>query len=239
MKYRLETIPVWQAVEEHSMCPICTLADRLETQYTSFYVGDSVMTPEIRVTVNKRGFCPRHFQQMIEAGNKLGLSLMTATHIEALREKLSADKSVLARLAGRVRPRAVREYYRRVAHMRSRQADCLVCERMDHTMRNYAYTLARLHCDDDSFKEALRATGGVCLEHLPLICEVVRDALARGERKEFLNALYDLVDEDLSSIHSALGEFADRFDYRNSEPVTDELRAAVPKAIAKITGRAL
>lgn len=239
MKYQLETIPVWEAIEASAPCPLCFLAERLETQYVSFYVGDSVMTPEIRVTVNRTGFCPRHFQLMIDAGNKLGVSLMTATHIESLRERLRGDRRRLTRLASRRGPRGTKARRAVTAEMDARNGACLVCDRMDHTMRNYAYTLARMYCDESAFREAFDASSGVCIGHLPFVCEVAGDSLAARRREVFFAALFEIVDGDLAEIHRNLGEFAERFDYRDSRPMTETLRDAVPRAIRKLTGRLL
>ncbi len=237
MKYRLETIPVWEAVERGASCPLCFLADRLERQYVAFYLGDSVMTPEIRVQVNDTGFCPRHFQQMVDGGNRLGLSLMASTHIESVREKLAGDKRVLAASAGRRSPRAKRTYYDRIEQMKQRRDTCPVCDRMDHTMRNYAYTLARLLSDEQAFCSAFGDSHGVCLDHLPFVLDVAHDALKPSERQQLIEILFALVDGDLADIHASLGEFAERFDYRNRKPMTEKLRQSVGRAIAKLTGR--
>ncbi len=239
MKYRLETIPVWEALEEGARCPLCFLAERLERQYVSFYLGDSVMTPEIRVQVNDTGFCPRHFQQMVEGGNRLGLSLMASTHIESVREKLEEDRKTLLKAAGGRSPRAKRTYYEHIKRMKQRRDDCLVCDRMDHTMRNYAYTLARLVCDEEAFRSTFGSSPGLCLEHLPLVLDVAHDALKPSERREFVEIVFALVDGDLEDIHGSLAEFAERFDYRNRKPMTEKLRQSVARAVAKLTGRPL
>ncbi|MFP4644176.1 MAG: DUF6062 family protein [Spirochaetales bacterium] len=237
MKYRLETIPVWNAVENGAQCPLCFLADSLERQYVSFYLGDSVMTPEIRVQVNDIGFCPRHFQQMVDGGNRLGLSLMAATHIESVREKLADDRRVLAKHAAARSPGRRKAYRDRIERMKQRRDACLVCDRMDHTMRNYAYTLARLLSDDQPFFKSFSDSSGVCLDHLPFVLDVAQDALKPGERERLIATLFDLADNDLHDIHESLAEFADRFDYRNQKPMTDRLRRSVTRAVAKITGR--
>ena len=237
MKYRLETIPVWEAVEKGAECPLCFLAERLEQQYVSFYLGDSVMTPEIRVQVNDTGFCPRHFQQMVGGGNRLGLSLMASTHIESVREKLADDRRTLAKCAGRRSPRAKQAYRDRIEQMTRRRDSCPVCDRMDHTMRNYAYTLSRLLCDEQAFCSAFGDSAGVCLDHLPFVLDVAHDALKPSERQQLIDIVFALVEGDLDDIHASLGEFAERFDYRNVKPMTEKVRQSVARAVAKLTGR--
>lgn len=195
------------------------------------------MTPEIRVQVNESGFCSRHFQLMVHGNNRLGLSLMAATYLERTRERLTEDRSRLrsALLAG---VRGAKRFGRRISDMRDRRSTCPICDRMDHTMRNYCYTLAVLYRDEVEFRAALEGCGGVCLHHLPLLCEVIRDAgaIRRTQKAEILAAVFDLVDRRLDTLHRQLNEFSERFDYRNREPMTEELRDSVPATIATITG---
>ncbi|MFP4011975.1 MAG: DUF6062 family protein, partial [Spirochaetaceae bacterium] len=81
MKYELQTIPVWDAYEHAEACPLCYLEGRLESDLRDFFLGNAVMAPEMRVEVNSRGFCARHFALLARGTNRLGLTLMTQTHL--------------------------------------------------------------------------------------------------------------------------------------------------------------
>ncbi|MDZ7852596.1 MAG: DUF6062 family protein [Halomonas sp.] len=61
VKYELQTIPVWDAYEHEADCPLCYLEQKLEADYQRFFLGSAVMAPEMRVEVNRIGFCARHF----------------------------------------------------------------------------------------------------------------------------------------------------------------------------------
>ena len=98
MKYELETIPVWDAYRADSECPLCLLLRRAEAEFVRFYVGHSVMVPEMRVQVNDAGFCRAHFPMLLAGGNRLGLALITHTHLGELRRKL--DRHLLAGNSG-------------------------------------------------------------------------------------------------------------------------------------------
>ncbi|MBQ5705906.1 MAG: hypothetical protein IIV73_04775, partial [Bacteroidaceae bacterium] len=46
------------------------------------------MEPSQRIEVNQKGFCADHFKQMYDAGNRLGLALMTHTYMKETIKRL-------------------------------------------------------------------------------------------------------------------------------------------------------
>ena len=99
MKYELETIPVWDAFKQECECPVCILHDRAEETYLKFFLGNSVMVPEMRVEVNKTGFCPEHFQKLLQKRSPHYLGLMTHTHFKELITKLENEFKQVDKLA--------------------------------------------------------------------------------------------------------------------------------------------
>jgi hypothetical protein len=65
MKYKLETIPVWDALKEDSECLLCFLEEKIEDYYLNYYLGSSVMNRETRVKLNQKGFCSDHFRGLL------------------------------------------------------------------------------------------------------------------------------------------------------------------------------
>ncbi|MFP4510402.1 MAG: DUF6062 family protein [Spirochaetota bacterium] len=232
MKYELETIPVWEAYEADASCPLCYLSGRLEKQYVTFYLGDSVMTPEIRVQVNRRGFCPDHWHALLGSGNKLGLALMATTCIETVRDVLSSEKRSLSGRRGPSR-KAFESVLKR---MQERNGDCLICERLLYTLSNYAYTIARLHADEEAFRSRFAESSGFCLNHLPFGLDIARQTLSGPEFGHFAEGVFSVIDRDLSRIHDELSSFTGQFDYRSTAPVTDTMKAAPPAAVRKLAG---
>ena len=107
MKYTLDTLPVLDAYRENSECPLCRLRIACEDQYVDSMLGAAYMEPDCRVKTNEVGFCPRHFQLMFERRNRLGLALMTHTHLQQVERDLktilesgSGSKGLLASLRG-------------------------------------------------------------------------------------------------------------------------------------------
>ena len=65
MKVVLETIPLWDALREDSECPLCSLMKKAEEDSVSYYLSSAIMTPEVRVETNTKGFCPKHFYLLV------------------------------------------------------------------------------------------------------------------------------------------------------------------------------
>ena len=102
MKYHIDTIPVWDAYKVEDECPLCVLEYRSEQSYIDFFLSGSVMEPDTRIEVNKTGFCPPHFQLLYNEKNRLGLALITHTHLKETIDKFKklADIAVNNRRKG-------------------------------------------------------------------------------------------------------------------------------------------
>lgn len=59
MQYHLDTIPVWEAMEQSTACPLCALYRRVEASEIERSLGGSVMEPDARIRVNEKGICAR------------------------------------------------------------------------------------------------------------------------------------------------------------------------------------
>ena len=56
MRYHIDTIPVWDAAKIDGECLLCALQRRVELQQIEYSLGASVMEPDVRIQVNKKGF---------------------------------------------------------------------------------------------------------------------------------------------------------------------------------------
>ncbi len=132
MKYTLDTLPVLDAYRENSECPLCRLRIACEDQYVDSMLGAAYMEPDCRVKTNEVGFCPRHFQLMFERRNRLGLALMTHTHLQQVERDLKTilesgggSKGLLASLRGG------KSEDSHAAKIRERLSGCVICEQLD------------------------------------------------------------------------------------------------------------
>jgi hypothetical protein len=149
-----------------------------------------------------------------------------------VRESLLQDKRALSGRKGPSRKgfESVRE------RMLQRDSDCLICERLRYTLSNYAYTIARLHADEDTFRTRFSESSGFCLHHLPFALDIARQTLNGSEFGRFAEAVFTVVDSDLSQIHDDVSSFTGQFDYRATAPVTETMKAATPAAVRKLAG---
>ena len=82
MKETIYTIPLNEAYEEESECPLCFLEKKLEDEALEYALGAAMMEPDYRVESNEVGYCNRHFERLLAMPNKLSLALVLETHLK-------------------------------------------------------------------------------------------------------------------------------------------------------------
>ncbi|MBQ6374370.1 MAG: ABC transporter substrate-binding protein [Clostridia bacterium] len=243
MKLHIDTAPVWEAYRQDSECPLCLLQQRVESRSIDYFLGESVMEPDQRIEVNRKGFCSRHFKQMYEAGNRLGLALMTHTHlketIRSLREDVrllneatadEAARSVVARLIGKRRA----SYGDLTAKWTDPGRDCVMCERIEKSMQRYCYTVAYLFGTDSAFAEAFERSKGMCLPHCAQTLEIAGEQLSGETLRRFVSSLTALQLANLERLEGEVDWFTRKFDYRNDDKPWGNSRDAVKRAVNKL-----
>ena len=105
---KIYMIPVNDAYNERSGCPICRLRDKAENNYLEYYLGPSLMEPDTRKITNKTGFCPVHMGKLNKAvTNRLGLGLVMHTHLKDFDEDLNPKlKAAIPAKAGLIKGRS-------------------------------------------------------------------------------------------------------------------------------------
>ena len=88
MNYHLDTIPVWDAMKLNGECLLCTLRRKMEVGEVERFLGASVMEPDTRVQVNRKGFCRHHQEMLFAVDNRLGHALMLESHLTETRARL-------------------------------------------------------------------------------------------------------------------------------------------------------
>ena len=231
IKYELETIPVWDAYRAGSECPLCLLLRRAEADFVRFYVGHSVMVPEMRVQVNDAGFCRTHFPMLLDGGNRLGLALITHTHLGELRRKL--ERHLRSGKSGG----ALKKDLARLAALVEEQLDrCLICDRLRDRFLRYAYTIVHLWQKDAGFRTEFLASKGFCLNHLKGQVEMARQTLPGARLAAFVAETAELQGRAWDRLEGELLAFTGKFDYRSTGPPSATTKQSVADAIAKLTG---
>jgi hypothetical protein len=232
MKYELQTIPVWKAYEAQPACVLCHLESESEERNQKFFLGNSIMAPEMRVKLNERGFCPRHFHMLAGSTGKLGYSLALKTHIESLAGRIGTLEKGLKKVK-RGGSKAVAPL---VEFLRSQERDCLMCERIRYNLLNYAYTIAKLFADEPEFADTLRSSHGFCLHHLPTVLEMGAEVLPNARLADWHETLFAVERRVLEQIGSDLEAFTWQFDYQSESKTPDHAQDAIPRAVRRIAG---
>ena len=241
MQYHLDTIPVWEALEQSQGCLFCTLHQKLEQSELESSLGGSVMEPDARVRVNERGFCLKHHQGLYALNNRLGHALMTDSHTKELLEKLhelvvTADDAPAR--GGLLRPR------KSPAPDLSAIADgldalakpCVICESIHTHMSRYFYTFLHLWKTDRSFRDKWGLSPGVCIPHAASLLRMAQEKLPRDVQRELAAAVTQKLDATLREDESDLRWFTQKFDYRNQDKPWNNSRNALERTIGILRG---
>ena len=157
MKYHLDTIPVWDAVKKDGECPLCALERRTELGEAERYLGASVMEPDIRVTVNRSGFCTDHHRMLFSMSNRLGHALMLESHTIETRERMSrvfaelittgkalSEAGLGDRISGKTKT-ASETVSRQAKAVCDVVSSCVMCDSIRENMQRYLHTFFHLY----------------------------------------------------------------------------------------------
>ena len=144
MKYTLDTIPVLDAYKTGCECPVCKLKILCEDQYLDTMLASAYMEPEWRIRSNETGFCPRHFELMFNRRNRLGLALMTHTHMQEVIKSLEGILAGQDAQKGFFARRAKDDGNSTPAKIRARIDGCVICEQVDAALKRAGITKEQL-----------------------------------------------------------------------------------------------
>ncbi len=248
MKYHLDTIPVWDAYHQGGECPLCNLENKIEENYVESFLGGSVMEPDTRIEVNKTGFCPHHFKLLYDAQNRLGLALMTHTHLKEVMEKLEERCKAILKAGKDRNPSILGNIFKGKKEMQqitselekwleTQHHQCIICNRMTNNMNRYAYTILYLWDTDKEFKKTFEASKGFCLKHLALTIKIARETLPSHKQTLWLADVIPLQIKSFHNLEQELSQFINKFDYRNQDKPLGSAKDSLPRTIQKLTGK--
>ena len=245
MKYKLETIPVWDAFKEDTECPICYLSEKSEERYLKFYLGSSVMNPETRVEVNKTGFCAYHFSGLLQIRSNHSLGLMTHTHLEKRIENLKNHFEMVKGEASKIAGKSISPKSKKLnnaiknleKHLLEKEETCMICTKIDYTIQRYTYTIIHLWKTDGEFRDYFNKSRGFCFHHLPEILKMAEEILNPGKLGEFIEELIPIVEKNNQRLEKEILWFTQKFDSQNFDKPWGTSEDAHYRTIQKLTGR--
>lgn len=225
MKERIYSIPLTEALEENSGCPLCTLEKKLQEQAVEYFLGPSMMEPDSREMTNEKGFCNNHIKMLFDRKNRLSLALMLETHIKELGKNMEIPKK--SGMFSKESPADIfsRNLYKKVN-------SCALCEKLNSQMSDAAENFAHLWASEADFRKMFENSKGLCLEHTALAAQKSGGEIHGKKKEEFLLMLSENQKKQLDVLYQNLHNFTLSFDYRNAgKELTTEEKDSVKTAI--------
>ena len=231
MKEKLYTIPLNEAFEKDTECPFCALYEELEKRALDYTMGPSYMEPDVRINTNSNGFCKKHFKMMYFMKNRLGLSLMVASHMKEIISKYESyySERFLNNKKGFLSKKNSHE------NMIEKVGDsCFVCDKISGDMDKFFDTFIFMWRRDKAFRDKVLKSNGLCLEHFDKICELAYQKMSKNEFIDFWDKIYKKQVDDLNRVKDDLEWFIQKFDFRFKDEPWKNSKDALRRSIIKM-----
>lgn len=247
MRYHIDTIPVWDAMKLDGECFLCALNRRTELGEVERYLGASVMEPDTRIQVNKKGFCCNHQRMLYGMDNRLGHALMLESHMVETRERLQnackdirkaakgSSGSLMDKLTGKA-PSPAKMMEDAAAALEEMTATCIVCDTIEDNMNRYLHTFFHLYQNDSEFRRAFENSKGLCLNHASQLLKLAPHELPSKALPAFADAICTLETEAFDRMQDDISWFCRKFDYRYYDQPWKNSRDAVERTVNKLRG---
>ena len=208
-----------------SGCPICRLEQKSVERYLDHQFYENVNSPKWRDQLRASlGFCHEHAWLGVDQrlGDALGYSIIYRDLVNSILRKgdENTDPS---------REPSVRTRIEKVLTIFAPRKRCPVCEHREHATRTLINTLVE-ELGSPQMVQALQASEGLCLPHLRLTFEHIKD-------NTLLEALLNIHRAKLEGLRTELEEFIRKSDYQAVKEGFGKEGDAWLRAIGMIVGR--
>ncbi len=229
MKETIYTIPINEAFEAKHGCPLCTLRHKLEHDSVEYIMGAAMMEPDVRIETNRRGFCAKHYAQMLAMNGRLSLALTLESRIGEIR--------------GYIEKEAVRGFGKKLDVSRAAELicgtanGCFVCERIAGYEEQYYKNILHMWKNMQEFRMLFDEQPYFCLEHTAGLLTRAPEVPGKRNFEEFDRALIEIVTRYLKTLNEDVSAFCQSFDYRSAGKTLDEAQRIAPeRAVAFLSG---
>lgn len=242
-KEKIYTIPVNDAFHSGHDCPLCELAKIADQNMLEYYLGPSLMEPDVRQQTNRHGFCSEHLTKLYNSQkNRLGLGLMMHTHMKELVPKLNRDlvrvipEGRRGLFASKNKENYKDKLNRLAEKLREEIEDCVICDRIAFTLDRYLDVIYWQFFNDEAFRQAFDACEGFCRPHLATLLEGAAKYLNQDEATLFLSVLAEKQAAMADVLADELEWFTLKFDYRNKDKPWGRSKDALARSIKRLEG---
>lgn len=233
MRKQSATYQQLQAALQSPGCPVCRLGQEAGRAYLDSLLWESVNDPRIQRSIaGGGGFCGRHSRELLTfPGARLGAAILERAVLRQALQTLDAPAPGKPQAAG------LRERF--IGSLGGRQnpatgqpeplaVPCPACAQQDEAERRALDVL--LHHLAGELDQALVQAGGLCIPHL-------QQAMQMTNSQSTINALREVQRQAWAGLVADLDEFIRKNDHRfRKEPMSEEQRMAVERAVAVTTG---
>ena len=114
---------------------------------------------------------------------------------------------------------------------------CLICDKIDYTMKRYIFTIIYLWKKDPEFRKYFKDSKGFCLQHQSDVFDMASDYLNGVELGEFVQDLLSIQSGNLNRLEQEILYFTQKFSQENDDKPWNGTKDAHYRTIQKITGR--
>ncbi len=242
MKERLYNIPINDAVNAGSECPLCYIERSIEQDMMDFVLGSgsSYMESDVRDKTDRAGFCREHFKKMYDYGNTLGNAWIMKTHMkrmidesnkafDAYSPKAYGVTSILKKSEAKG-ANSVTDW------VRSRQNSCYICDGFKEHYDRYLKTFFDMYASDEDFKSRVLKGRGFCLPHFADMLEYAGAHLKESRQKEFADEMIPIMKAEMEKLYGDVSWLIEKFDYRNKDADWGDSKEALQNCMQRLKG---
>ncbi|OQY40473.1 MAG: hypothetical protein B6229_01595 [Spirochaetaceae bacterium 4572_7] len=119
----------------------------------------------------------------------------------------------------------------------SKDSECMICDRINNTMKRYIFTTVYLWKKNPEFKEFFMKSKGFCLPHTTLITDMASEILSGVELGEFVQDIIELEKKNLIRLEEEILYFTQKFSQENDDKPWNGTKDAHYRTIQKLTGK--
>ena len=222
MKYHIDTQLLKEKFIKESECPLCDVKKTVEDQIVYEFLNDAVMDDDMRIKVNKYGFCRHHFDLLFAGKNKLSLALQLSTRVMKIKGDFTPPKNF-------------KSAKKLAEKLRAKTKTCVICDILNESMEKYYKAVAALYKKEPEFRDIVKNGKGFCMEHFACLFENAGESASLS--KEYIKTLSDLFSDNAERFLSELDRFCKKHDYRNALMPLGTAETVLPRTGDKLYGK--
>lgn len=220
------TIPVSEVFEIKEGCPICRMYKTIEEHIASYILGDAMMESDVREETNIKGFCEKHFANLISKRGRLQLALILESHLNSV--KLDVFDKKLFNSCDKKAQKAEKL-----------SKSCFICSKIEWEMSRMIETVYRLYENEKDFRELFNSQPQFCLPHFELLIDSLDKQRNMKHKAEFQKNLTLITSNYIASLCEDVSRYCSMYDYRQAASGNTDWgnsKDSVERAIAFLSG---